>query len=517
MSAKEDLVGQNEELQREITKLSKELEKVKKNYVHTMDNTKNIIFNWNSNGDIIYANKYTEYYFGLNQTELRTKSINDFFFKKSENPETIFNKITKEYKVFQKEYETFETEHQGKDGEISWISWNHVIIKDEKENVDSILSIGNDITQFKRTEQKLRESEEKYRNILENIKEGYFEVNLEGIFLHVNDAFCVIIQYSREEIINTKYDKFTDEKNRNLIYSEFHDVFKTKKDRGMLLVTFKNKNKRKVIIETSVYLRYDQLGNIIGFIGLCRDVTQLKRAEQKLKKSEQKYREAFGRADMFKDLIIHDINNILQIIQSSTEIYQISADAIDKDEMISLIQKNVRRGTKLVQNAVKLSKIEDSEISLKNINLIQFLNNSLDIMNKKFGEREIYMKLDIPKENIHVKANELLTDVFENILFNAVKYCEKKVLTLYIKVSILEDKNQVKLEFKDNGIGIQDDRKKLIFQTYGKKKGSKGLGFGLSIVKKIIDMYKGSIWVENAVQGDYTQGSNFILLLPIIS
>ena len=80
-----------------------------------------------------------------------------------------------------------------------------------------------------------------------------------------------------------------------------------------------------------------------------------------------------------------------------------------------------------------------------------------------------------------------------------------------------EERKLVRLEFRDNGIGIKDDRKKLIFETYSKKKGSKGLGFGLSLVKKIIDIYGGKIWVEDVVKGDYTQGSNFILLIPEFS
>jgi len=76
-------------------------------------------------------------------------------------------------------------------------------------------------------------------------------------------------------------------------------------------------------------------------------------------------------------------------------------------------------------------------------------------------------------------------------------------------------KNYVKIEFIDNGIGITDEQKALIFQGgFVKKKRARGMGFGLSVVKKIIEHYNGKIWVVNKVKGDFTQGSNFILLIP---
>ncbi|MFX1274437.1 MAG: ATP-binding protein [Promethearchaeota archaeon] len=364
--------------------------------------------------------------------------------------------------------------------------------------------------------EELEQELERYRNILENIKEGYFEVDLNGNFLYVNDGFCNIIQYSREELLHLNYGDFTDEENKKSIFQEFNKVYKSKTDKATVLVVFKNRFNKTVMIETSVYLRYSKSKEIIGFNGLARDVTQLKRAEKRLKKSEQKYKDAFNRANLFKDIIIHDINNILQIIQSSAEICQMSPDSNDKKEMIQIIVKNVKRGIKLVQNAGKLSQIEDSEITLKKININKVLHNSLDHLNEKYQEREIYVKLDIPKEIIYVKANELLADIFDNVLINAVQYCEKKVLTIFIKISRDQDNNFIKIEFKDNGIGIQDNRKEIVFETFNKNKDSKGLGFGLSLVKKIIQTYKGKIWIEDRIEGDYSQGSNFVLLIPEI-
>ena len=71
------------------------------------------------------------------------------------------------------------------------------------------------------------------------------------------------------------------------------------------------------------------------------------------------------------------------------------------------------------------------------------------------------------------------------------------------------------MEFIDNGVGIEDSRKKIVFQRgYGDEKSIHGMGLGLSLVQKIIDNYNGKIWVEDRVNGDYTKGSNFVILIP---
>ena len=116
-----------------------------------------------------------------------------------------------------------------------------------------------------------------------------------------------------------------------------------------------------------------------------------------------------------------------------------------------------------------------------------------------------------------MEANDLLQKVFENILINSVKYNNKESIELFIKIKQeqKDNKNYIRIEFIDNGMGVKEDRKKIIFKRgYRDFKGEKGMGLGLSLVKKIMDNYNGKIWVEDKVDGDHTQGSNFVVLIP---
>jgi len=107
--------------------------------------------------------------------------------------------------------------------------------------------------------------------------------------------------------------------------------------------------------------------------------------------------------------------------------------------------------------------------------------------------------------------------VFENILVNSVKYNNNPNIEIIIKISRtqINNKNFIKIEFIDNGIGIPDNIKDKVFQrAFIKDKTVSGMGLGLSLVNKIIEKYNGQIWVEDKIKGDFVKGSNFIIIIP---
>ena len=116
-----------------------------------------------------------------------------------------------------------------------------------------------------------------------------------------------------------------------------------------------------------------------------------------------------------------------------------------------------------------------------------------------------------------VLGGDLLIDVFDNLLHNAVKFCDEdkeSIVDIIISKIQADDIEYIKFEFKDNGIGIPDDRKKTLFQElFERDKNKRGMGIGLSLVKKIVDKYEGRIWIEDRIKGNYKEGSNFVVLL----
>jgi len=265
----------------------------------------------------------------------------------------------------------------------------------------------------------------------------------------------------------------------------------------------------------------DNDNNIIAVVESTLDITEKKMAESKVQNSEAKYKKAYYQANLYRDIFAHDINNILQNISSSAELSSLYLNNPEKlhtlKELYEIINEQVNRGKKLINNVRKITEIDESEIILEKIDANRLLRNAIEFLHNSFQTRNINIQLNTPTKNLYVMANNLLLDVFENILINAVRYNEKSKIEIIIGIGKeeREDKNFIKMEFKDNGIGISDYRKNTIFERGSRKRyKSKGMGLGLSLVRKIIDSYKGDIWVEDRVMGDYKQGSNFVVLIP---
>jgi signal transduction histidine kinase len=263
------------------------------------------------------------------------------------------------------------------------------------------------------------------------------------------------------------------------------------------------------------------IGNIPYLGGMGIDIAERKQAEEALRKSEEKYHEAFNRANLYKDLLAHDMNNILQSILLSIELLSLYQKEPEKrkeiEELLSTAKIQVGRGKKLISNVSYITEIEETEISIKSIEVYEVLEKAIEYINKSFQDRKINIKIDSNSKEFYIKANELLREVFENILINAVIHNENPSVEILIKISKYQENGItfLKLEFIDNGVGIRDTMKEKIFLRVTKRnKKAPGMGLGLSLVKNIIEKYNGKIWVEDKIQGDYIKGSNFVMLIP---
>ncbi len=244
---------------------------------------------------------------------------------------------------------------------------------------------------------------------------------------------------------------------------------------------------------------------------------------EELKNSEKKIRKALSRTNFYRDLFIHDINNIFQGILSASQLYNIHLQNSESNrytnDISDILEDQIKRGSNLITNVQKLSQLEEIKVPVKPVSVQQILLRSIKKIKNAFQNHVINIKILSPSDNLIVRANEYLSEVFENILNNAIMHNDHPTVEILIRISIEKDNkiNYIKMEFIDNGIGIEDSRKDTIFlRGTEQDRFVSDSGLGLSLVSKIINIYNGKIIVEDKIKGDYTKGCNFILFIPAV-
>lgn len=369
-------------------------------------------------------------------------------------------------------------------------------------------------------ESALRESKELLRATFEATADGILAINNDDFITNINARFIYMWRIPEEIIKQMDFKKLLEYivdqlKEPSKFLLKMYNLRKTSED-AYDMIFFKD---GRIFEQYSCPLFHD--GRNVGRVWSFKDITEHQHAEQELKKSEKKYRDAYERAEFYKDIFTHDINNIFHNISASAELITILKEKPDNleqmDEIFQIIDNQINRGVKLIDNVRKLSKVQETEMTLIDIDLCKLLDEAIIFANKSSQGKQVNIKVNTFNEQIIVSANEFLLDVFENILHNAIKYNKNEIAEIQINVlrEEINKKRFIKLEFIDNGIGIFDENKESIFQRgYKRDNRVRGMGIGLSLVKKIIKSYNGKIWVENRVNNDHKQGSNFIILIP---
>jgi diguanylate cyclase (GGDEF)-like protein/PAS domain S-box-containing protein len=299
-----------------------------KDYVWIMD----LDMNWT------YISPSIEKHFGYTLEELKQIPLDKILTPASF--ETAMDIFSKEMSKIEKappppsypiimEFECF-----SKDGRRSCIENTLSFILDANGKPVSILGEGRDVTQSKKMMEALRQSEEKYRTILENIQEGYYEIDLKGNYTFFNDALCEIHGYSKEELMGMNYRRYMNKETAKKAFLVFNNIYKTGsslKDMDWQIIRKDGSNRH---IDITASLIVDSLNNVSGFRGILRDITERMQMEQKLRAEQQRFK---ALADQSSDIIviINRKGNIIYENRSLEEVLgykpeeRIGANALD--------------------------------------------------------------------------------------------------------------------------------------------------------------------------------------------
>ena len=251
-----------------------------------MDTIPDIIYILDMTGKLVKWNRSVEIVTGFSSEKLKGKHVLDFF------PEQDRISIADAIKeAFEKRYAQTEGHLLRKDGTAVPYEWTGAPFKDEQDNVIGLIGIGRDISKRKEVQKTLEESEERFRQIAESSGEFIWEVDINGLYTYANPVVEEILGYSLDEIIGKKhfYDFFHPD-DRDTLKKAAFEVFSKRKSFRNFINPNLHENGNMVIFETSGLPIMDKKGDLLGYRGSDRDITERKEAEDALRQSENKYR-----------------------------------------------------------------------------------------------------------------------------------------------------------------------------------------------------------------------------------
>lgn len=386
---------------------------------------------------------------------------------------------------------------------------------------DEILvqAIVRDITEQKMIQEKLKLNEKFLQSVFNAIRDGIYILDPNYNIIRFNAGFRELFGIT-ETIQGNKCYYVIQNRDNPCPWCPIIIKKDMGKGGGNIVPLIKN-NKQVGWLDLSIFPLKDNMGNTINMIGHLKDITKRVKAQFNLKESEVKYRSAYQRAEFYKDLFAHDINNIFQNILSANELNEIfllnSKNPHEILQNFKLIEDQVSRGSNLVSNVRKLSKLEKQTFEIHKKDILTPLRMAIEEIKGRFSSNEINIKLNSNKSELFAHTNDFLYDVYQNILENAIIHNENDFIDIQIEVSEIEkiDKKYVKITFLDNGRGVKDEIKERIFRRGNDENGKiRGTGLGLTLVGKIVESFHGKISVDDKVKGNYSEGSKFILLIP---
>jgi PAS domain S-box-containing protein len=368
----------------------------------------------------------------------------------------------------------------------------------------------------------LRDSEEKYRNILESIEEGYFEIDLESNLTFFNDPLCKILGYSRDEMEGMNTQVFTTQHTAKKIDRIYEHMKATAEPVNVTDYVAIQKNGRHLALELSASLLKNSEGEHIGFRGVLRDVSERKRAEEEKRKLETQLQQA-QKMESIGTLaggIAHDFNNILMGIQGNASLMLLKIENSHPNfEKAKNIERYVQNGTELTKQLLGFARRGKYHVIATDLN--EVIEKSSGLFGRTKKEIQIHTRfvddiwtVEVDRGQIDQALLNLYVNAWQAMPEGGELYLQTENVVLdstYVKPYKVEPGNYVKISVADTGVGIDREYQKRIFEPFfTTKEMGRGTGLGLASVYGIIKNHGGYI----NVYSEKNQGTTFTVYLP---
>lgn len=368
-----------------------------------------------------------------------------------------------------------------------------------------------DITERKKWEEELKKSEEKYRNLVENIGDGIGVTDETEKFIFGNPAVEKIFGVGKGELNGRALEEFI--LNGNIEILKKQKIKRLQKENSVyeLEINLKDGCKKDILISATP--RFDN-DIFKGTFGIFHDITERKQAERDIIAAKEKAEEANKLKTNFLANMSHELRTPLNGILGFAGILKDDLENPEQKRFAEIIEKSGNRLMETLDLILSFSKLEaeKQDINYSNVKIEDLIDETIHTFEKMASIKNIYLKSIIKIKKYFTKSDErFIRQILNNLVNNAIKFTN----TGGVVIELSKENNNAVIKVIDTGIGITKDDLGIIFEEFrqeseGFSRSFEGTGLGLSITKKFVELMKGKISVES----EKGKGSVFTVILP---
>jgi PAS domain S-box-containing protein len=490
-----------------------ELRKSEENYRLMVEGIKEYsIFMLDPEGNIMTWNDGGKHINGYNVNEIIGKHFSIFYTAKDLEDKKPENELRIAIATGKYEEEGWRVK---KNGSVFWANIVLTTLYNEQNKLIGFCKVTRDLSDRKEREEELRQSEERYRLLVEQVTDyGIFMMDEKGRIISWNEGAKKIKGYTADEVIGRYFSIFYPEeeilnnkpamelKVARSVGKYEEEGWRIKKDGSLFWAN---------IVITAVYNKENTL---IGFSKVTRDLTERKASERALRDSNESFRaladelritntelsNANEELEQFTSIVSHDLQEPVRTIKSFLQLIDMKLGGEQSPELKTYISKAINsanRMKELIQNVLHYAQLSREEIVKEEINVNELFSEALQNMKLAIEASGATIEIENEVQSISGDAVQLL-QLIQNLLSNALKFKSSEIPA--IKIKCTREGNEVKFAISDNGIGIAEGNLNKVFEIFRRlhtKKDYPGTGIGLAICKKIVDRHHGRIWPES--------------------
>ncbi len=388
---------------------------------------------------------------------------------------------------------------------------NNVILKvytvpalDNNGNNIGAYMYAQDITAIKNKENELKESEERIRDVFDNVYDAIIELDSEGYITNFNDAARKFFDVDNPLGLHVPSIVHPDDIERSKFFFEklknegFYENYQGRilKEDGTI-----------IYIEVNSVGKFDKNGNLIGSRDIVRNLTETVKIQKILEDKNvelERYIESNMQLENFAYLASHDLKAPLDNVRNFSNLLNESAlERLNTEEKIFLqfILQGVNNMQKTIKSLLSFSQVSNKKLELQKVCIFDTLNELKTDLSVTINENKAEIILPDTPKKLFISVDKILfRQLMQNLILNAMKFTPKGENPIIFINCTSNQQGGWLISVKDNGIGIADEFKEKIFLLFKRlhlKKDYDGLGIGLSICKKIVELHNGRIWVES--------------------